>query len=79
MYYIGLVSPTLALLYDQKKQKSSANRATLAVARKLGAYLMAVPRGQTHFLVLDREACQVLPLNRLGARAQAPDAPVDKF
>jgi len=53
--------------------------ATPAVARKLVAYLMAVPRGQTHFLVLDREACQVLPSNRLGARAQAPDAPVDKF
>jgi hypothetical protein len=28
-------SPTLALLYDREKQKGSANRATLAVARKL--------------------------------------------
>ena len=28
----------------------------LAVARKLVAYLMAVDRGQTHFLVVDREA-----------------------
>jgi transposase len=48
-------SPTLALLYDREKQKSNANRATLAVARKLVAYLMAVDRGQTHFLVIDRE------------------------
>jgi transposase len=48
-------SPTLALLYDREKQKGNANRATLAVARKLVAYLMAVDRGQTHFLVIDQE------------------------
>jgi transposase len=48
-------SPTLALLYDREKQKGNANRATLAVARKLVAYLMAVDRGQTHFLVVDQE------------------------
>ena len=46
-------SPTLALLYDREKQ--NANRATLAVARKLVAYLMAVDRGKTHFLVIDQE------------------------
>jgi transposase len=50
-------SPTLALLYDKERQKGNANRATLAVARKLVTYLMAVDRGQTHFLVLDRETC----------------------
>lgn len=50
-------SPTLALLYDREKQKGNANRATLAVARKLVAYLVAVDRGQTHFLVVDRETC----------------------
>jgi len=50
-------SPTLALLYDKERQKGNANRATLAVARKLVAYLMAVDRGQTHFLVLDRTTC----------------------
>ena len=44
-------SPTLALLYDQEKQKGNANRATLAVARKLVAYLMAVDRGQRNFRV----------------------------
>jgi transposase len=50
-------SPTLALLYDKERQKGNANRATLAVARKLVAYLVAVDRGQTHFLVLDRDTC----------------------
>jgi transposase len=49
------ISPTLATLYDREKQKGNANRATLAVARKLVAYLVAVDRGQTHFLVLDQE------------------------
>jgi transposase len=48
-------SPTLAMPYDREKQKGNANRATLAVARKLVAYLVAVDRGQTHFLVLDQE------------------------
>ena len=48
-------SPTLAQLYDREMQKGNANRATLAVARKLVAYLMAVDRGQTHFLVIDQE------------------------
>jgi len=48
-------SPTMALLYDREKQKGNANRATPAVARKLVAYLMAVDRGQTHFLVIDLE------------------------
>ena len=32
------LSPDLALLYDREKQKGHANRATLAVARKLVAY-----------------------------------------
>ncbi len=48
-------SPTLAQLYDREEQKGNANRATLAVARKLVAYLMAVDRGQCHFLVIDQE------------------------
>src|SRR5579863_2535896 len=56
-------SPTLALLYDREKQKGNANRATLAVARKLVVYLMAVDRGQCHFLVIDQATCTA----RLGA------------
>jgi transposase len=49
-------SPSLALLYDREKQKDNANRATLAVARKLVAYLMAVDRGQRNFLVINNQA-----------------------
>jgi transposase len=48
-------SPALALLYDREKQRGNVNRATLAVARKLVAYLVAVDRSQTRFLV-NREA-----------------------
>jgi transposase len=44
-------SPELAMVYDQEKQKGNANRATLAVARKLVAYLMAIDRGQRPFEV----------------------------
>jgi hypothetical protein len=32
----------LALVYEREKQKGNANRATLAVARKMVAYLLAV-------------------------------------
>jgi transposase len=46
-------SPDLAMLYDREKQRGNANRATLAVARKLVAYLMAVDRGQRNFQVVE--------------------------
>jgi transposase len=46
-------SSELAMLYDKEKQKGNANRATLAVARKLVAYLMAIDRGQRNFLPLE--------------------------
>jgi transposase len=48
-------SSELALLYDREKCKGNANRATLAVARKLVAYLVAVDRRQKEFLVVERE------------------------
>jgi transposase len=48
-------SSELAMLYDREKQKGSANRATLAVARKLVAYLVAVDRRQKEFLSVERE------------------------
>ena len=41
----------------REKQKGNANRATLAVARKLVAYLMAVDRGQRNFQVADLNHC----------------------
>jgi transposase len=48
-------SPALAMLYDREKQKSNANRATLAVARKIVTYLVAVDRRQKDFLVVENE------------------------
>jgi transposase len=50
-------SPELAMLYDKEKQKGNANRATLAVARKLVAYLLAVDRGQRNFQVVPASNC----------------------
>jgi transposase len=50
-------SPELALLYDREKRRGNANRATLAVARKLVAYLMAVDRGQRKFQVIEVSDC----------------------
>jgi transposase len=47
----------LAMLYDKEKQKGNANRATLAVARKLVAYLMAVDRGQRNFQLTETNNC----------------------
>jgi transposase len=40
----------LALVYEKEKQKGNANRATLAVARKMVAYLLAVDRGERDFV-----------------------------
>jgi transposase len=41
--------PELALIYEREKQRGNRNRATLAVARKLTAYLLAVDRGERGF------------------------------
>ena len=46
-------SAELAMLYDKEKQKGNANRATLAMPRKLVAYLMAVDRGHRNFHVVE--------------------------
>jgi transposase len=43
----------LALVYEKEKQKGNANRATLAVARKMVAYLLAVDRGKRAFVLLE--------------------------
>jgi transposase len=48
-------SPELAMVYEQEKQKGNANRATLAVARKMVAYLVAVDRRQKGFLVVENQ------------------------
>ena len=41
--------PELALLYEREKQKANRNRGTLAVARKIAAYLLAVDRSKRNF------------------------------
>jgi transposase len=46
-------SADLALVYEKEKQKGNANRATLAVARKIVAYLLAVDRGERDFVALE--------------------------
>jgi hypothetical protein len=43
----------LALVYEKEKQKGNANRATLAVARKMVAYLLAVDRRERDFVPLE--------------------------
>jgi transposase len=43
----------LALVYDKAKQKGNANRATIAVARKMVTYLLAVDRGQRPFVPIE--------------------------
>jgi transposase len=40
----------LAMVYDKELQRGNPNRATLAVARKLVAYLLAVDRRKENFL-----------------------------
>ncbi len=49
------LSPELALVYDQAKAKGNVNRATLAVARKLVAYLVGIDHRQQNFLVVEKE------------------------
>jgi transposase len=51
-------SHELALVYDREKQKGNANRATLAVARKLVAYLLAVDRRQKAFEISDDQVSE---------------------
>lgn len=46
-------SPELALVYEKERGKGNKNRATLAVARKMVAYLLAVDRGERAFVPLE--------------------------
>jgi transposase len=45
----------LAQVYQQEQDKGNHNRATLAVARKMVAYLLAVDRRKTGFVILPAE------------------------
>jgi transposase len=44
------LSPELALVHERERQKGNANRATLAVARKMVVYLLAVDRRERDFV-----------------------------
>ena len=47
-------SQELALLYERERQRGNANRATLAVARKMVAHMLAVDRRKTDFIAAER-------------------------
>ena len=44
----------LALIYEKEMQRGNRNRATLAVARKIVAYLLAVERRKQDFVSADQ-------------------------
>jgi transposase len=48
-------SHELAVVYEKEKQKGNSNRATLAVARKMVAYLLAVDRGRRAFVTAEEQ------------------------
>jgi len=41
----------LALVYERERQRGNKNRATLAVARKMVAYMLAVERRKRNFVL----------------------------
>jgi transposase len=47
-------SAELAGLYERERQRGNANRATLAVARKMVAHMLAVERRKTDFITAER-------------------------
>src|SRR5499427_7922945 len=49
----------LAAVYEKEKQKGNANRATLAVARKMVAYLLAVDRQNRDFVASEKHGAAV--------------------
>jgi hypothetical protein len=44
-------SHELALVYERERQRGNKNRATLAVARKMVAYMLAVERRKQNFVL----------------------------
>jgi transposase len=44
------LNPELAVLYEREAARSNHNQATIAVARKLAAYLLAIDRGERAFV-----------------------------
>ena len=56
-------NPELARVYQLEKDKGNYNRATLAVARKMVAYLLAVDRRKTGFVIQPAET--VVPVEKV--------------
>ena len=50
------LSPELAMVHEREKQKGNSNRATLAVARKMVEYLLAVDRQQREFIPAEQRS-----------------------
>jgi transposase len=46
-------SHELSLVYEKAKQKGNATRVTIAIARKMVTYLLAVDRGQRSFVPVE--------------------------
>jgi hypothetical protein len=55
----------LALVHEKEMQKGNRNRATLAVARKMVAYLLAVERQQRDFVPAEERQAQTARSRRL--------------
>jgi transposase len=53
-------NPELAIFHEKELCKGDRNRATLSVARKLVAYMMAVDKGQKKFIMTERELKKVV-------------------
>ncbi|MGO9938425.1 MAG: hypothetical protein ACLPH3_12210, partial [Terracidiphilus sp.] len=49
-------SPELSLIYEKEKQRGDRNRATLAVARKMVAWMVAVERRKQDFVPAEKRA-----------------------
>ena len=48
-------NPQLAAVRERELKKGNRNRATLAVARRLVAYMMAVDKSQTDFVLREEK------------------------
>ncbi len=60
----------LALVHEKEMQKGNRNRATLAVARKMVAYLLAVDRGQREFVASEEQQRGGLNRRAVGEKKQ---------
>ena len=69
------LSPDLALIYDTEKRRGQANRASIAVARKLVAYLLAVDRSGTRVRSGKRKKSSGLKSPRTTSRFIQRDLP----